>query len=55
MSGFTGYRLCFTNACGNRDVLDVSLCFGYGSVGGVGGSGSGSKHQGRSGGVVLSV
>ena len=32
-----GLDLGFTNPVGTRGVLDVCLCFGCGSVGGVGG------------------
>ena len=40
-------------SCGNREVLDVCLCFGCGGVGGVGGEWVGVLDQGREGGVVL--
>ena len=39
--------LGFTNPVGTGGVLDVCLCFGCGSVGGVGGEWVGGLDQGR--------
>ena len=51
-----GLGLGFTKPVGTGGVLDVSLCFGCSSVGGVGGEWVGGLNQGLEGwGGVMSV
>ena len=51
----TGLGLGFTNPMGTGRVLEVCLCFGCGSVGGVGGEWLGGFDQVLKGWVVLCV
>ena len=48
-----GLDLGFTNSVGTGEVLDLSRCFGYGGVGGVGGDWVGAWTRVWRGGVVL--